>query len=351
MPKGGFIIGGAARSAIQQMLGEEVIPPRDIDIVGIEEFGAVHEDFRNFAHSVVEDKKHDGESAKVEQLSTYIGTRDFTINEVLVGKNQCIATAEALKDLAIKIIRPTQFESGQYENYKTNEYGVSPKLVMKAIRLREEFKEMYGKGQIEGIEDWQFEAQNIPLFYIALHLDRAIDRGDKIAQRFYAGLLKAGTISQDDDYEGEYIEERLTADDPYELARKLSLHFIERSQDNRYNSPFLFTREDLNVTSKEDLERHQGLNPPKLPGRNDKYANMAEDYIGRKNIKNEGFDGWSNENAVRTITSKQKSLINEQIYTDTYYADEEPGLNAIEAAFWKVLQDESYPKLKHKLRK
>lgn len=332
LPKGFFAIGGAARSVALASLGEEVTAPRDIDLVGIEEFGAGHES--EISDGINPPEEYDPESGSINSLWHYFESRDFTINELLVNGKHIIGTPKAISDLQSKKIRPTQYESKAWESYANREWGVKPKLVMKAVRLKEEFINMYEEGSIEGIEDWQFEAENIPLFYIALHLDRAFESGDKVAQQFHLALLKAGVIEkrQSPDFDGS-----LGSNDAYELARQFSVYFFERSRGENHEH-FLFSRDELNYISSSEIV---GANIKDLE--QEKYENMADDYIRQKGLSGEGYDEAVENREVTTVrrvgqnggvtNSKSKAKMNKYGFELQPHHD----LNSMELAFVEAM--------------
>ncbi|MGI6103615.1 MAG: hypothetical protein ACOYBJ_03270 [Patescibacteria group bacterium] len=234
LPPGYAFIGGAARNVLLAELGQAVEPPRDLDLVAITDWSPEKSQANRLAAQYMPGDYAHGHGVKFESLMQYFTLRDFTINEVLVTKDAVYATPQALRDLAEKVIQPTATTARSWESYAMREWGVEPKLAMKALRLHLQFEELYGHGRIEGIEEWQWRFEAVPLFYIALELNKAFEQGDAMAERFYQRLLTLGLV----DLDHEDIASGMSA---RELAVDLRWKMHEDGRD-----PFTFTREELN---------------------------------------------------------------------------------------------------------
>lgn len=198
LPPGYGFSGGTARAALQDLLGEKVIAPRDLDVIGISEFEPDPELQTELSESLMPEDYEHGYGVIIVSLDDYFATRDFCMNEVLIADGKLICTEEAVIDISEHRIRPTAYEMEQwYSALDSSRYGVKPRLVMKAVRLEAELNEQYGDGTIEGIEDWQWDLREMPLFYIALALDKCQQLGDQIAINFCCLLLDRGVISKE----------------------------------------------------------------------------------------------------------------------------------------------------------
>lgn len=241
LPDGYCFIGGVARNIVLAELGNQTLPPRDIDIVAIEDFDPDMSLVDQLSREHMPDDYAHGHGINTETLGEYFDRRDFTINEVLVRGQEVYVTEQGLRDLKSKVIRPTQYEAGSWYDYDKEQEGISPKLAMKALRLQVEFEELYGEeaGKLEGIEQWQWEIDAVPMFYLALALDKAYQQGDALATKFYIALLKQGTIapSSKDGFGGSSTRE---------LAMNIRYHMHDEGRD-----PFMFTREQLNIEPDE----------------------------------------------------------------------------------------------------
>jgi len=197
LPAGFGFKGGVARNVVLSELGDRVLPPRDIDIVAISDQSPDVSKSKELEQKYMAyDAKH-GYGVETESLAHYLETRDFGMNEVAVVGEDVYMTLDALSDLRNKIIWPTNFEKETWYDKKRDERGgIGPKLVMKSLRLYSEMCCMYGKSEIKGVGDWQFDSREIPFFHIALQLDKAFENGDTVAVAFFRALLLKGIVVQ-----------------------------------------------------------------------------------------------------------------------------------------------------------
>ena len=272
LPTGYCFIGGVARNVILSEFGETTNAPRDLDIVAVADLQPDHSLMRELSVRYMPNDTRHGHGIKVENLYQYFMTRDFILNEILVDNNQIYATPEALQDLKNKAIRPVKRNPEQWFSYTQQREGIPPKLVMKALRLQIEFEALYGQGKIDGIEEWQWQYDAIPLFFLALALDKAYQLGDALATRFYAKLLQIGLVNPDGS------EAALTAPSTDRLALEIRYHMHEAGRD-----PFVFSKPELNLplgpftedgvaTDDEEVDPDMALYI--------KYADMANNYTG-----------------------------------------------------------------------
>ncbi len=272
LPKGYGFSGGVARNAALQALGHDVMPPRDIDIVAITD---AHPDTTpairdELAKKYMQDDYARGHGVRIESLAEYFSTRDFVLNEVLLLDDELITTPEALNDLEKKLVQPTQYESDSWRSYTFEEEGLHPKLVWKAVLLSEELKMMYGHGDMSGIKEWQWDYKGMPLFFLALALDKAYQKGDALATRFYTKLLELGTVSS------SYTKESILAHSPRDLALQISYKMQERGD------PFCFQ----NISNIENNFAQTENTDETIYER---YRKLADTYTGSKykDIENE----------------------------------------------------------------
>jgi len=197
LPQGYCLEGGAARNIILASLGEKVLPPRDHDIIALEELGPDMSQRDQLSEKYMPDDYKNGYGIELEYMQGYFQSRDFTINQLFINGEDAYASKECLEDLIDKAICPTEFEQGKWNSYAYQREGVNPKLVVKSLRLYSEFIEAYGQGNIYGIEDWQWKFDAIPIFYLALGLEKATQLGDNIAIRFYMTLIDLGMVDEE----------------------------------------------------------------------------------------------------------------------------------------------------------
>lgn len=247
LPEGYGFIGGAARSLILAEMGEDVMPPRDLDIQTLDELEPDMDLKDHISRTYMADDFEYGHGVHSDSMSKYFTSRDYVLNEAFVHGSDVYATPEALEDLQNKVIRPSENEQEAWRFYHDDSdesyaptLGVKPKLVMKALRLKAEFELMYGQGDVAGIESWQFDSGEVPAFMVALHLNKAYERSDVVAYAYYQKLVEQGTVKPydiGDDATSGYI-----ANNPKDLAFELRHNMREAGRD-----PFVFDKEALNA--------------------------------------------------------------------------------------------------------
>ena len=188
LPVGVVYKGGAARELLKRALGMPVISePRDIDLAYIGETPLTLEQELSIAEYMhVEDLEHSSTGFHlVEPVgANYFKNRDFTINECYATDTKVVCTVDCLFDTARHIIRATPYEIG---------FGrVKPKTVAKATRFWCETIHPFNEAAIMGIPDWQFEDMFKYTFALLLNLDKAMQNGPDVAQRYVDELNRWG---------------------------------------------------------------------------------------------------------------------------------------------------------------
>lgn len=193
--------GGAARSALLKMLGISDVDPRDLDLVSF-----IDSNDDNAGEILEKYSPDDFASGHgVETLTKdYFSTRDFTINELVLTGDRVIVTKQALLDNVRGVIRFSEFEKNN-SRIHDEERGPSQKfnkLMAKALRLA---AELIVRGRRCEIADGQyFQYLDINNFHIALHLDRALERGPEVAREYFRLLVESGQRRGDlDDIDNE----------------------------------------------------------------------------------------------------------------------------------------------------
>ncbi|OGY75274.1 MAG: hypothetical protein A2550_04560 [Candidatus Jacksonbacteria bacterium RIFOXYD2_FULL_43_21] len=191
-PDGYGYKGGMARAILLRTLKiDPTSEPRDIDLVKIKKTGQEKDvkldpKFMSSDGHGIEDLKDD-----------YFNTRDFTINEAMIVGDKIQLTKQCLLDTVRRIVRFTDFEKKElHDNPQTigddDKPFVSNKLIAKAVRLvAEEF--VRGR-QMEIAENRVYEYTSADNFFIALHLDHALERGISVARAYIDGLREKGII-------------------------------------------------------------------------------------------------------------------------------------------------------------
>jgi len=180
IPAGFGVKGGAAREALIE--GLSIRPPchpRDIDLVR-----------RGFHRSPTDDvaakalMKRDFEhGARVElirDLGSYLRSRDLSINEVVAIDTTVYSSLLCALDTIGHVLRPSRYRSGTLHK-PTSLLGTS---LLKMARL-------YAEGNLRG-ENWSMmgipEAVSFSEFDLAIHLNKAFQRGEEVADKFLQTL-------------------------------------------------------------------------------------------------------------------------------------------------------------------
>lgn len=184
LPAGYGYKGGVARELLRRALGlpDTLADVRDLDLV---EVTPHPEDLTTelSMRLMPEDFQHGYGVEPIGNITTYLGERDLTINEVLWHDNTLHASADCVLDTLYGVLRPTHFELSRYGQ-------LNDKLVAKILRLSAEAQMVGESPAIEGIP----EGIQISEFHIALHLDRALGKGEKLAELYIQNLVAHGHL-------------------------------------------------------------------------------------------------------------------------------------------------------------
>ncbi len=185
-PPGYAYKGGAARLALLELLGEPVgvRAPRDLDLVriGTSETKTDHFVAKEFME---EDLKRGYGVEIIKSIDKYMKSRDLTLNEILYFQDRIVCSLTGLKDTLAAKIRFTSWS-------KKDGGKPQSRVFVKALRFHAESRiegREYDLSQLE-------EPGNITPFDIALHLDRALTRGTKVAEAFCQNCCQHGLLPQ-----------------------------------------------------------------------------------------------------------------------------------------------------------
>ena len=202
------IKGGAARQTLEALThgDRQLTQPRDVDLVVLEEVvssgGCDPDDVEAIASELSmyfspRDAMNGYDAERVESVAKFMRQYDFTINQVLIYKNnsggwKLLASTQAVLDTARHIIRPTIFEHDISRNYR-----IGNKLALKAVRLLSEM-------QVQGIDDASIRSVELPAgiygdprddyFMQVLQLDKALEVDYRVAERYVHNLKCYGMI-------------------------------------------------------------------------------------------------------------------------------------------------------------
>lgn len=176
IPLGYGVKGGAARESLVYALNlREPRQPRDIDLVR----RGTHrhpEDEKVARHFMGRDFELGARVELIRNLEGYLASRDLTINEVAAFDNTVHASLLCVLDTIGQTIRPSRYRGGTLHR-KPSLYGQS---LLKMARLFAEGACSDENWTITGIpEEVAFSE-----FDLAVHLNKAFQRGSLVADKF-----------------------------------------------------------------------------------------------------------------------------------------------------------------------
>lgn len=200
-PVSGGVRGGAARQILRAaLLGQpEEYPPRDVDVMQAGWMTVSREarwQLDDFARQLAPNDYKNGYGVDgVCDPEKYMKEQDFTMNQLLACKEEngqwsLYTTERAVCDTANNTIRPTLYEFDRDEDYR-----LSVKLALKAVRLLSEL-------QVDGAENASIrginlkEADNLhhdaadDYFMQILQLDKALETGYNVAEQYLRNLRR-----------------------------------------------------------------------------------------------------------------------------------------------------------------
>ena len=176
IPAGFGVKGGAAREALVSRLSLRAAQqPRDIDLVrrGRHRIPADDEVGRAF---MGRDFEHGARVELIRDLGGYLRSRDLTINEVTVIDDVVHASLLCVLDTIGHVLRPSRYRSGTLHKAPSL-LGTS---LLKMVRLYAEGSVLEENWSITGIP----EETTFSDFDLAVHLNKAFQRGPAVADRF-----------------------------------------------------------------------------------------------------------------------------------------------------------------------
>lgn len=224
LPEGYGFCGGAARSAMEKVLGlKDEHKYRDMDILysGKEESQDLS---RKISEEYMPEDNSHGYGVKFFS-SNYFETRDFTVNEVYYENGNLFFTKKCLMDMLRGNIRITECE--KETSYQGHPYFIKPKLLAKALRLVADKERVGDKADFNNQEVFQW--QGIDSFHMALHLDRSLEVSYDSAMA-YIGKLKGEGLVPDNLSSPQEVASYLQKETDFEF-RFLGGDVLEVSED------------------------------------------------------------------------------------------------------------------------
>lgn len=176
IPPGFGVKGGAAREALAVALGLRALrQPRDLDIVrrGKHPLPLDEEVARTL---MPRDFAHGARVELIRELPRYLTSRDLTVNEVVAEGSVVSVSLIGALDSVGQVLRPARYRGGTLHR-KPSLHGQS---LLKMARL-------YAEGACEG-ESWSIEGipEEVAFseFDLAVHLNKAFQRGRPVVERF-----------------------------------------------------------------------------------------------------------------------------------------------------------------------
>ena len=183
--------GGAARERLIGALGiRDTRPPRDIDLIRRGRFARPEDD----AHArtfMTRDYLHGARVELVRDLNRYLSSRDLTINEVASFDTTLSVSLLGLLDTFGHVLRPSYYRGGTLHKKPS----LDGRILLKMIRL-------YAEG-ICADEGWTMvgipEETSLSEFDLAVHINKAFQRGRDVAERFLESCALLSVIPARED--------------------------------------------------------------------------------------------------------------------------------------------------------
>ncbi len=205
LPVGAALIGGAARQvAFARLIGAKV-GLRDVDVTVFSDMtdGDLPDDdkLEELSMQFMPDDFAFGHGIEIEESAEYFKSRDFTINQLAVVKNsqgwRLLMTMQAMLDLPRGAIRPTiavHRKGTRGSNDSDDNYYLDDKLAIKALLLKEVLiADGIATASIESINMHRYTKEYyFSPFHVGLGMQKALERGGDIPERFAVALHQHG---------------------------------------------------------------------------------------------------------------------------------------------------------------
>lgn len=190
--------GGAAREQLVASLGiRNPRPPRDVDLVrrGSFTLPADDEAAKKF---MTKDYAHGARVELIGDIPRYLASRDITINELAAFDSTISASLLALLDTIGHVLRPSYYRGGTLHKRPSLDGGI----LLKMVRL-------YAEGTCAA-ESWSLvgipEETSFSEFDLAIHVNKAFQRGRLIAQKFLHTCCLLSLIPASEDLVRDTLE-------------------------------------------------------------------------------------------------------------------------------------------------
>jgi hypothetical protein len=151
------------------------MPPRDIDLIRRGRFATPADDEVARIY-MTRDYFHGARVELVHDLSRYLVSRDLTINEIASLDSTIAVSILGLLDTVGHVLRPSYYRGGTLHKKPS----LDGRILLKMIRL-------YAEGECTN-ESWTVvgipEETSFSEFDLAVHLNKAFQRGNAVAERF-----------------------------------------------------------------------------------------------------------------------------------------------------------------------
>ena len=178
--------GGAARELLLEALAVRPMRrPRDIDLIRKGSF-VIPSDDAAAKRYMPQDYLHGARVELISDLSRYLSSRDITLNEVASFADQGSTTLLAALDTAGATIRPSHYRGGSIHRKPT----LDGRVLLKMVRIFAEAEAHNESCILVGIPDQISFSE----FDLAIHLNKAFQRGESVAEHFIDALVLLGII-------------------------------------------------------------------------------------------------------------------------------------------------------------
>lgn len=196
LPQGYGVIGGAARSiAFKLLRGDEPPFVRDVDLVCTEDADMSYASILAEKYSP-DDAAHNHGVQQLGDMDQYFGSRDFTMNQLLVVDGKLIMTSEAARDFKDGVIQLTPYEHRE-------DWFPSDRMTLKALLLESALTAEGHEVKIADQDREVFDDRSIgDAFSLALTLQKSLEYGQDVAEEYWRKLADRGMLNE---FDGELV--------------------------------------------------------------------------------------------------------------------------------------------------
>lgn len=258
MPKGCAVIGGAARNLAFYVANpsvEGVIPIRDVDIAFFSDEISKDEADIYAEKFSPEDYIHGHGAQEIFDIEEYMGSRDFTMNQVIYKDGELIMSRAAIRDIYKGVINPCD---GRDDYWSYDEDDISTRLAMKAVLqetvLSENVKNIKINDKIYCSRFGRDGYSSYDGFQLALVIQKSFDYGENIPQKFIQNVANSDIFTGSKDI---FFDEWGNTRELYDIMTDLNEDILRIPFDFRDSALEYFMDETNDAIFEEKMKEYE----------------------------------------------------------------------------------------------